>query len=173
MSENRVTDKEELISHIERDWLAINQLLDSLTRDELTQIRNPDGWSIKDHIAHLAAWERSVVAFLSGQPRHEGFQITEELYLSHDLNAINHAIFERHKDDSLNQVHSLFQATHDELLTKLTMLDNEDLNKSYSHYLPNEPGNGDGPPAINIIYGNTAHHYREHQIWIEAMLKES
>jgi hypothetical protein len=57
-------------------------------------------------------------------------------------------------------------------MTHIQPLSDEDLQESYRHYLPDEPGEGDGPSAMTVIYGNTAHHYREHQAWIEAMLEE-
>lgn len=48
-----------------------------------------------------------------------------------------------------------------------------DLQKRYRHYLPDEPGDGDGPPAINVIYGNTADHFREHLAWITTLVQDA
>jgi hypothetical protein len=61
-------------------------------------------------------------------------------------------------------------ATKAELLDLLQPLTDAELHKPYGHYLPDEPGDGDGPPAINVVYGNTAHHFREHLGWIEALV---
>ncbi|MCB0189193.1 MAG: hypothetical protein KDE31_33215, partial [Caldilineaceae bacterium] len=55
-------------------------------------------------------------------------------------------------------------------LAALAPLTDEDLQKPYRHYLPDEPGEGDGPPAMNVVYGNSAHHFREHLAWIEALV---
>ena len=44
------------------------------------------------------------------------------------------------------------------------------LRKPYRQYLPQEPGEGDGPLAINVIYGNSAQHFTEHRAWIEALV---
>jgi hypothetical protein len=51
----------------------------------------------------------------------------------------------------------------------LQPLTDVDLQQPYRHYLPAEPGEGDGPPAFNVIYGNSAHHFAEHLAWIEAL----
>jgi hypothetical protein len=171
MSDEIITKKADLMAHIERDWTAINKLFDSLTESQLTDIRNPDGWSIKDHIAHLTAWENSVVYFFQGKPRHEGLGISEEVYLNDDIDATNDVIFKRHKDESLEDVRARFKAVHTQVLALLEPLTDDDLAKPYAHYLPNEPGEGAGPAAMRVVYGNTTYHYREHQEWIEEMLK--
>ena len=170
MTDGYVTKKVDLMAHIERDWVAINALLNSLSETQLTTIHNADGWAIKDHIAHLSAWEQGVIAFLTGVPRHQGLGVSEEVYLSEDVDAINAVIFNNRKDLSLAEVQQAFQSTHEQLMQLVEPLTDADLAKPYSHYLPDEPGEGAGPPAINIIYGNTANHYREHQAWIEDML---
>lgn len=172
MSEELVTTRATLLAHIERDWQALHSLLDRLDMEQLTAIRNTDGWSIKDHIAHLAAWENSVVAFLTGKPRHESLGVSESLFLSEDLDAMNLVIFQAHHDEPLNQVRAEFHKTHIRLLELLAPLTDDDLKKPYRHYLPHEPGDGNWP-AINTVYGNTAHHYRTHQNWIEMMLEMS
>ncbi len=40
----------------------------------------------------------------------------------------------------------------------------------YSNYLPDEAIDGAVPPAINIVYGNTADHFRTHAGWIRECL---
>ncbi|MDW8327599.1 MAG: hypothetical protein RMK99_13640 [Anaerolineales bacterium] len=44
-----------------------------------------------------------------------------------------------------------------------------DLHKPCRHYLPDEPGAGDRP-AINVVYGNTAHHFAQNLGWIQALV---
>jgi hypothetical protein len=170
MTDAIVTRKSDLLAHIERDWTAINKLFATLTESQLTDIRNPDGWSIKDHIAHLTAWENSVVYFFQHKPRHEGLGISEEVYLNDDIDETNDVIFRLHKDESLQEVRECFNAVHAQLMTLLEPLTDEDLAKPYAYYLPDEPGEDEGPPAMRVVYGNTTYHYREHQAWIEEML---
>lgn len=170
MSERKVTTKKQLLEHIERDWSAINRLLDGLSDHQWTGITDAEGWTVKDHLTHLSAWERSVIALLTGQPRHEGLGVSEDLYLNEDYDVINYAICQNHRHDSLEEVRARFQATHAELMRLIDPMSDSDLNKPYAHYLPDEPRDGDGPPVINLVYGNTADHFREHQGWIEAML---
>lgn len=173
MSEERVTTREVMLQHIERDWKTLQAFIAQLTPNQLTEIRNADGWALKDHIAHLSAWEQSVIAFLTGTPRHEGLGVPEAVYLSEDLNQINAAIFTTHRDDPLDDVLARFKAAHTKLWSLLIPLDDTALSLPYIHYLPDEPGEDREPPAINIIYGNTAHHFRTHQAWMEAILSDT
>jgi hypothetical protein len=173
MTERRVTTKAELLTHIERDWTALHDRLDQLSEADMTTLTNADGWTVKDHIAHLTAWERSVIFLLQGKPRHAGLGVPEAVYQKGSYDDINELIFEQEKDRPLTAVIAQFHQTHRELLDLLQPLTDADLHKPYAHYLPDEPGDGDGPPAINVVYGNTAHHFREHLGWIEALVGDA
>jgi len=168
MTEKWITTKADLLPQLEEQWDALHALFNILTDYQLTQIKNPDGWAIKDHVAHLTAWENSVIALLTGIPRHEGLGIAQALYNSDDLDAINKAIFDMHKDDPTHVVFPEFHKSHEKLLSLIDVLSDEDLNKGYGHFLPTETGGH--LPVINVIYGNTVHHFKEHLGWIEAML---
>ncbi|MAU10003.1 MAG: hypothetical protein CL607_09300 [Anaerolineaceae bacterium] len=170
MSEDYVQDKATLLAHIERDWAYLNQFLHDLSKEQWLNVKNPDGWAVKDHIAHIEAWERSMIALLNGRPRHTGLKVDEALYVSGDFDAINHAIFLLHKNEPLDHVRAQFLATHEELMGLITRLSDADLQLPYSHYLPEEPGEDDGSPIFNRVYGNTAHHYREHLEWMQEQL---
>lgn len=170
MGENNVQDKATLMMHIQRDWADLNQFLKSLSKEQWLNVKNPDGWAVKDHIAHIEAWERSMIALLNGRPRHTGLKVDEALYLSGDFDAINHAIFLLHKNEPLDHVRAQFLATHEELMRLITGLSDADLQLPYSHYLPEEPGDDDGSPIFNRVYGNTAPHYREHLQWMKEQL---
>jgi len=170
LSERQVTTKAELLADIERAWVALNTALDQLTETQMTTITDPQGWTVKDHIIHMAAWERSVVFFLQGKPRHAGLGVDEALYLSGSDDQINAAIFQQRKDLPLSGALALFRDVHQQLLNLLQPLTDAELHRPYRHYLPQEPGEGDGPLAINVIYGNSAGHFTEHLAWMEALV---
>jgi len=57
----------DLVTKIRRqlieDRLATLSLIEKIGEDESQQRLRPDAWSIKDHVAHLAAVEEAVIAF--------------------------------------------------------------------------------------------------------------
>ena len=170
MSDECVTTKEELLEHFHRDWSALATALARLSPTVMTTVRDEQGWTVKDHLVHLYYWERSALYFLQGKPRHQGLGVSERVYMSEDADIINDAIFQQHRTTPLDVAQAQLRALHAELLAALEPLGDDDLQKPYRHYLPDEPGEGDGPPAMNVIYGNSAGHFIEHLDWIEALV---
>ncbi|HEX9987997.1 MAG TPA: ClbS/DfsB family four-helix bundle protein [Chloroflexia bacterium] len=169
-----VTTKAELLRDTEQSWQELNSLLDQLPEAQATGPQDAEGWTVKDHVIHMTAWERSVVFFLQGKPRHEGLGVEEQLYYEiGDDDAINATIYEQSKDLPLNEALAQFRDVHSQLLNLLQPLSDADLQKPYRHYLPDEPGEGADRKAFDVIYANTADHFSEHLGWIRALVRET
>jgi hypothetical protein len=173
MAPQHITTKAELLPAIAQHWTALQAALARLRETQLTTIRDAHGWSVKDHLVHLIYWERSALYFLQGQPRHLGLDVEEAVYLTEDDDLINAAIWQKHKNRPLPEVLADLQTVHQQLLVALQPLTDADLQQPYRAYLPDEPGEGDGPPAINVVYGNSGHHFAEHLAWIEALVSQA
>jgi hypothetical protein len=172
MSIRYVTEKAELLAHIAHNWAALNGALTQLTPETMTTVHDDQGWTVKDHLLHIYYWERSALYFLQGQPRFAGLGIPEAVYASDDVDLINDTIYQQHRSLPLAEALAQLRALQPELLAALAPLTDADLQKPYRHYLPDEPGEGDGPAAMNVVYGNSAGHFAEHLTWIEALLGE-
>lgn len=170
MDEKQIKTKAELLVDIDQSWVMLNAELGRLTTEQMTSIRDRQGWSVKDHLIHMAAWERSVVFFLQGKPRHEGLGVKQVLYLEGDDDAINDAIYRQRRNLPLVQAFAQFRQTHEQLVKLVQSLSDSDLQKPYRYYLPEEAGKEDRRTAINTIYGNTARHFREHTGWIRQLV---
>jgi hypothetical protein len=158
---------------IERMNVAREVLLETLRHHDdwhITECRNADDWNAIDHVTHLTAWERSMVFLLTGRPRHLGLGVPEDLYLSHDLDAINAAIRDQHQGLSLAEALSAFDDVHQEMLDTMSGLTKADLERPYAAYLPDEPGEDRSDPVWTYIAGNTLFHYDEHRGWLEATI---
>ena len=165
--------KAELEREIEGAWDRLNGALDRLTPAQMTEVRDAEGWAVKDHLIHLAAWERSVVVFLQGRLRHEGLGVDEQLYLRGDDDEINAAIQEQQQDISVAEAVAALRAVHGQLLRLIEPLGDNDLYKPSSQYQPDATGEPDERPIIGMIYSNTANHFREHQEWIESLVSHT
>jgi hypothetical protein len=168
MAKHVISTKAELLATIEPAWASLTTALDRLTEKQKTTIQDAQGWTVKDHLIHLAAWERSVVFFLQGQPRHVGLGVDQALYEHGSIEDVNAAIFQQRKDLPLAEATAQFHQAHAQLMQLLQPLTDADLQRPYRHYLPDEPE--DDRSAIDVIYDNTAGHFEEHLEWIEALV---
>ena len=162
--------KADLEREIEGAWSRLNDALDRLTPAQMTEVRDAEGWAVKDHLVHLAAWERSVVVFLQGRPRHEGLGVDEQLYLAGDDDAINAAIHEQRKDVSMSEAVADLREVHGQLLRLIEPIDDDDLYKPSSDFQPEAIGERDERPIIGLIHSNTANHFQEHLEWIDSLV---
>lgn len=163
-------DMASLLARIAAARAALEGVLDGLTEARLTAPGGPGGWSIKDHLAHLARWEYSLAALLTGQPRHAAMDVDEATYQA-GADAINAILSARDRARPLAAVRADFDAAHGQVLAALARLGDADLTRTYSSYQPDEPGEDSGEPIVNWIAGNTYEHYGEHQQAIEALAR--
>jgi hypothetical protein len=164
MTEPLITTKAELVASIDSARTALTETLDQLTNQQMTDLHDPQGWTVKDHIAHLSAWERSVVYFLGGRPRSAGLKIDPSLYREGSDDEINAVLYQRSKKIPLEVVLEEFREVHQELMKMLEGLTDADLQKTYGEYVAEE--GGDERIAMDVVYSNTTGHFKEHQGWI-------
>jgi hypothetical protein len=169
MADERPVTKAQLLQETNQAWSELNTALDNLTDAQMTDIRDPQGWAVKDHLTHLAAWERSMVFLFEGRPRHEGLGVDEQVYREGGDDGINAAIQARDNDLTAAEARSQLRDVHAQLMQIVEPMSDEDLMKPYSHFLPGEPGRDDSSPIFFRVHGNTAGHFEEHLGWIKEL----
>jgi hypothetical protein len=171
MGEEDGMTRQALLGAMVQAWDELETALSRLSPAQWSGPQDAEGWSAKDHVAHMAAWGQSAVHFLQHKPRHTGLDIDESLYLAEGYDAINAEIQRRNKDLPVEQALAWLRSTHAQLLALVEGLSDADLARPYRFYLPDEPGEGDGRPAYDVVYGNSAGHYREHLAWIASLVE--
>lgn len=161
--------KAELLERIQRSRSALEERLNSLDEGQLIT-PGPSGWSIKDHLAHLATWELGIAELLRRRPRFAAMQVEEAVSQGKSEAEINDLIYRRHAGLPLSQVMEAFHDAHRQLLQSLEPLSDEDLIKPYQSYAP-EGKDDRQDPVIYWIMGNTYDHFDEHHGYIRALLK--
>jgi hypothetical protein len=165
-----LTQPNSVVETIERSWEELNTLVESLGPDALT-VTGPDGWALKDHLIHIAAWEQSLLALLEGGDRHQAMGVGRDV---DETDAINAAVWAMHRNKTPQQALDYFHKTHALLLKQLCTMSDDDLRLPYNHYQPNEPRDAnDNRPALDWVAGNTYDHYAEHIDWINQLVKNS
>lgn len=165
-----MTPPNSAVEPIEKSWRELNELVDSLGPRGLT-ITAADGWAVKDHLVHISAWERSLLALIEGTDRHEAMGVAPGV---DETDAINEAVWSMHRSKTPEQALDYFHQSHALLMKRLGSISDADLQLPYNHFQPNEPrADTDNHPVLNWVAGNTYEHYAEHVDWINQLIKES
>ena len=156
-------DKAELLDRIGRSRAALEGTVDSLSEAQLAAPGPGGGWSAKDHLAHLAAWERKALAELEGRPPHEVFGVDRASYEASDVDQLNEGVHRRNKERPAAEVLADFRESHGRLLAALERAADADL------FAAAGPGDSGANPLRESVIGNTYEHYPEHLATIRAL----
>jgi hypothetical protein len=133
--------------------------------EEQLNAPGPGGWSIKDNLAHLAAWERFMrLHYLDGHPAHEAMAIDPATFERLDEDGVNAVLHERNRDRPAAEILAELKQTHQETLAALDGMSYADLMRQR---FPDDP---QARPVVAWVIGNTYEHYREHREIIDRML---
>ena len=152
--------KAELLERIPRARAALEETITRLSESEL-DAAGPEGWSVKDHLAHIAAWERMIVAHLRDGSAHAVVQMDETTYAAKTLDELNEAIYQQHKDLPPARALADFRQAHREILGLLEGMDEAAF---WKPYWPDDP---ERRPVMDKVAGDTYRHYLEHRAWIQ------
>ena len=167
MNDDINVTKAELLSRIQQGWNDFQAYLATLTPEQKTGPTDAAGWSVKDHVMHLAVWEKGIVALLNHEDRREAMGLDEAAWESHDYDIMNGVIRDREAGRTLDEVMQVFRDVHGQLVARIGAMSDAEINRPYSDYA-DDPGNDN--PVVGYIVGNTFEHYAEHQPWIEAIV---
>jgi hypothetical protein len=122
---------------------------------------SPNGWTIAQHMAHIACWEHSALALLRGQPRHLHLGLDAAAYAAMDTDAVNAHIAELFRDKPVDEVRVYYSQVHADLVEAVSGMSDAELHLPYSHYQPGDPPYNPSP-VVGWLVGNTFDHYAEH-----------
>jgi uncharacterized protein (TIGR03083 family) len=152
--------KTELLEAVRRERAALEGLVAPLSDAVLTGPRDAAGWSVADHLAHIAVWEDALVAILHGESPAAAFGLTEAEYEdAPDADAINRIVHERDGGRTAAEVRERFRRSYARVYATLEAAPESAFG----------PVRGDGPSMPKIV-GDTSGHYAEHRPWIAALI---
>lgn len=166
MSATNTIPRKKLMDEIEESWNELLSFIDSLTKEELTGPTDAAGWTVKDHVIHLAMWEKAALALLERKSKREVLDISPEIW-EQDDDPINAVLQQRYQDMPLDKVMQTLHQHHVLILEKLNSMTEDDFQLPHRHYQPNST---EERPIINWVHWDTVHHYREHIPWMAAIV---
>ena len=157
--------KAELIARIAPAREALDATVAALTEDELADYRDGAGWSTVDHLSHIAAWERMLVAHLTDGTDHEIAGLSRERYVSMGLDDVNNLLYHRVRGMALGEAMAEYEAAHAAVVSEIESMDEAAFAKPYW---------GDDPEQRTVmekLVGDTYKHYLEHRRWIMELME--
>jgi hypothetical protein len=156
-------DKVELVSRIHESRAALEAVVDAGGAARLGAARDAGGWSVADHLYHIATWQQIQLARLQGRPVYAVVGLPDQAAFdtasSGDFSAINAIIVERGRALSPAEVRAYFEQSLSDIMTELVRWE-------YADLLRPTPG---GHPILASVAGNTYEHDDEHRNYIERM----
>jgi hypothetical protein len=156
--------KAQLLNDIQTRHRRLEEKIAGIPRDVFLVPRAVGAWSVKDTIAHVTAWEKTLLyrynTGLAGKP-----VFMPDWSIRGTLGAINRRIFEDNLSRSLDDVLADFAATYQRILSTVASIPEADI------FTPGKFAWTGGKRLLDYIWGNTAGHYAEHLAAIERMKK--
>ncbi len=161
-----ILTKAELLTNIQESWNTLHAYLGSLSEAQLVGRTDAAGWTVKDHVIHMATWEADMCVLLAGHCRWEALNIDKALLLADDFDTINGILQQRYQRLSLADALAMLQDNHRRLMEALEPLSDDDLKRAYRAY---QPDSSLEYPVFGWIKGCTYQHFAEHLGWIKTL----
>jgi uncharacterized damage-inducible protein DinB len=151
------TEVDEALEQVHAARAEIEAIIERLSPGQMTLATDDGGWSIKDHLAHIADWQRHGIGRIEGRTAWDSIGIERETFLSLDTDGINEIIFQRNKDRPLNEVLTEFRKAQERVILTIEQMNEDDLERTIADHA------GEPRDRIReIIEENFSGHDREH-----------
>ena len=153
-------DPKQTLALLNEEFERWKEILASLSEEQATTSRLPNGWSIKDLTAHLMAWQQISVARLEAAQRDEEPVFPGWLAGAdpdaEDVDPINARIDETYRGASWSQVHQAWRDGFIRLLTLAKEISEGDLEDTQKYpWLK-------GYSLFDVLQGTYEHHHEDH-----------
>ena len=163
-------DKSRLLEEMSSGYIALEDILAPLDQAQMTTSGVNGDWSIKDILAHLAAWQNYLLIRLQAAARNEVPSVQGILSDEDEGNTVdrlNAGFYEENKSRSLDEVLAEFRTTYQQVVEAVQAFSDEDL------FEPKRFAWMKGNALWELVPGNTYGHYQEHIQSIQECLNKS
>jgi hypothetical protein len=153
--------KSDMIELIRRSHNALVQAIKEVPDEQLTAAES--GWSVKDIMAHITAWERVLLrSHIEGRPYEQAVEGGEPLPQLDNVDEINDWFYHQSAATPLEDVRMDFDSMYQRVLTAIQQMTEADLLRGQSRVRPEAS-------MLEAIAGNTWEHYDEHAATIRQL----
>lgn len=150
-----------MIERLQDERHRLERNLDGLSPAEMVQPGVVGEWSVKDVLAHLADWEAHMPVWMEAARRGDPVAEIEPGLNWKQFDEFNQRIYERHRDQSLEDVLDCFHSTHKQFMKMVeAMPEDEMLARGRYKFI--------GRGAVYNWLGSYANHNR----WAKTKIRE-
>ncbi len=150
-------DKQGLIQRIRDERNKLTALLGNISENEMLFPIEENGWSVKDHVAHIVVWEKRLVEWLDVVERGDVPQQLPPGMTWDDLDRWNEQTFEENRERELKEVLADFDHIADEVVLAVEAIPENLLMRADSLAWRSSS------PLWEMVAANTFWHYPEHR----------
>lgn len=157
---DKPASKDQLLGSIKQEHKNLENSIKGLSDTEMIKTTEPGEWSVQDIMAHVTAWEQSLLNWYERGLRGEK-QVMPEWNKPGVLDAINLDIYRRNKDRWLKEIKKEFKGSYKQILKTV---------KSIPEEWMLTPARFDWTgksTLMDYIFSNTSEHYADHTLMIE------
>ena len=124
---SKLITKNQIIEAAQKERAALEELITSLTPEQITQSNNAGDWSAKDILGHLVEWEQMVIKWYEAGVKGKIPATPSEEYNWGQLPQLNHAIYLKHRDRSLDDIQKDFKASYKKIIKTIQKIPEKEL----------------------------------------------
>ena len=166
-----MNDPQQMMTMLKEEFNRWENLLSSLSEEQATASRLPNGWSVKDLTAHLMAWQQVSVARLEAARLEQAPSLPDWFAGvtpdTEDFAPVNASIYEIYREQPWPQVHGAWRDGFVRFLTLAKELPKDDLLDTEKYpWLK-------GYSLFDVLQGSYEHHHVDHFGTFETWLDEN
>lgn len=160
-------DSTTVLSELQAQRAQLEAMLEEVGEARMSRPGVQDGWTVKDLIFHIAAWDRRGTSWIRQVVRGETPQIPEPGMTWEDMDRINERELVERRQRPLPEALAEFREAYAQLLEVIEGLSDEDLDRSAPHSYPD----GDWVGVRQLVrwrYAHYASHGRAIRHWLDS-----
>jgi hypothetical protein len=159
---NKPVTKSQLLYYIRAERKRLDNALKGLTDADMLKTEAAGEWSVKDIMAHISAWEKSLLKWYQTGVRGEK-QVMPEWEKPGVIDEINRGIYERNLKRKLADVKAEFRDSFNIVFKTIESIPEEAM------FTPSKYDWTGKTTLVDYIAANTSGHYTDHLAMIEAI----
>ena len=156
-----------LVRHTVDAWVQLTACVDALPDDLWTGPTDAAGWTVKDHVAHVTAWDASLVRLLTdGTPRPESLRVSAAAWAG-GYGPVNEEIRQQGRHDSVDDVRTARDRTWRDVRALIARFSEDDLRQPATRF----GLEGDRGSLFDKLVDDLSTHYAQHLSCIQAIVE--